>query len=52
VLQEGPDALPYACMKPFLDKWQNLLDVWNAGWRDMLQVGLQIHKLASCLAIV
>lgn len=47
VLQEGPDALPYACMKPFLEKWQNLLDVWNAGWRDMLQVRVGIYVRRS-----
>lgn len=38
VLQEGPDALPFECMRPFLNKWRGLVDVWNGGWRDLLKV--------------
>lgn len=39
VLQEGPDALPFESMRPFLHKWEALLDVWRDGWRAVLQVG-------------
>lgn len=39
MLQEGPDAIPFAVMKPFLEKWERLdTDKWCAAWRD-LQVG-------------
>jgi hypothetical protein len=38
VLQEGPDALPFESMRPFLHKWEALLDVWRDGWRAVLQV--------------
>lgn len=38
VLQEGPDATPMEAMKPFLNKWEGLVEVWAGAWSELLQV--------------